>query len=221
MREEREERRGKRGKRREEREEREVEVQVGTGCWRVTRAGSRLRCSPRREPSRPKARMPRAPSAPARALCATARPHLGAIYLAGRPAQRPASLRMQEEGAAAEEEPAWPSDSSGAVASVAPPPADLYQCPQCKSPILLDQTACANCGAPIETTPAFVDLTPESTSKNVKEDDFASQATRNPFFTVALSQIGAQLSGQVCDLPGLHEHCGLWKPFRITRHHGW
>jgi predicted amidophosphoribosyltransferase len=104
---------------------------------------------------------------------------------------------MQDDALAVDEEPSWPSDSSGAVASMEVPVADLYRCPQCKSPILLDQIACANCGAPIENTESFVDLTPEATSKKTEENSFASQATRNPFLSVALSQIGAQLSGQV------------------------
>ena len=104
---------------------------------------------------------------------------------------------MQDDALEVDEEPSWPSDSSGAVASMEVPVADLYRCPQCESPILLDQIACAKCGAPIETTESFVDLTPEATSKKTEENSFASQATRNPFLSVALSQIGAQLSGQV------------------------
>lgn len=107
------------------------------------------------------------------------------------------AFRMQEDAVAMDEEPSWPSDSSSTIAADQAPEVDLYQCPQCKSPILLDQNACANCGAPIETTDSFVDLTPEATSKKATESSFTSQATRNPFLSVALSQIGAQLSGQV------------------------
>lgn len=100
-------------------------------------------------------------------------------------------LRMQED------EPSWPSDSSGAVASLPMPSGTaLYQCPQCKSDITLDDGSCANCGAPIARKDSFFDLTPESTSKIIKDESFAAQASSNPFFTVLLSQIGAQLSGQ-------------------------
>jgi len=95
------------------------------------------------------------------------------------------------------DEPSWPSDSSGAVAfAVAPPAMDLYECPQCKSGIGLDDMACGKCSAPIERKPSFVDLTPEATSVKVKDTSFAAETSRNPFLTVALSQIGAQLSGQ-------------------------
>jgi hypothetical protein len=104
-----------------------------------------------------------------------------------------ARLRMQDDM----DEPSWPSDSSGAVASPPmPSEAALYQCPQCKSDITLDAGSCANCGAPVARKKSFVDLTPESTSKKVKDESFTAQASSNPFFTVALSQIGAQLSGQ-------------------------
>jgi len=99
-------------------------------------------------------------------------------------------LRMQTDM----DEPSWPSDSSGAVAS--PPMSPLYQCPQCKSGISLDDGSCGNCGAPIEQKASFVDLTPEATSKKSGGNSFVAQTTRNPFFSVALSQIGAQLSGQ-------------------------
>lgn len=76
--------------------------------------------------------------------------------------------------------------------------ADLYQCPQCGSAITLDDASCGACGAPVERREAFVDLTPESTTKKARDNnDFLAQATRNPFLTVALSQLGAQLSGQV------------------------
>ena len=117
--------------------------------------------------------------------------------------RRAASLRMQAVDTepswpSDETEPAWPSDSSGAVASaVATPTMNLYECPQCKASIVLDDLSCSNCGAPIERKPSFVDLTPEATSKKVKDTSFAAETSRNPFFTVALSQIGAQLSGQV------------------------
>ena len=76
--------------------------------------------------------------------------------------------------------------------------ADLYQCPQCSGAITLDDSSCGACGAPVERREAFVDLTPESTAKKASNNnDFLAQATRNPFLTVALSQLGAQLSGQV------------------------
>ena len=104
-------------------------------------------------------------------------------------------LSMQAE---ANDEPAWPSDSSGSVA-FAEPSAEgaLYQCPQCKSAISLDDTSCGSCAAPIQRKSAFVDLTPESTAKKSNDADLVGQATNNPFLSVALSQIGAQLTGQV------------------------
>jgi DNA-directed RNA polymerase subunit RPC12/RpoP len=94
------------------------------------------------------------------------------------------------------EDALWPSDSGGAVASAGPPETGLYRCPQCNSGILLDATACSNCGAPFARTESFVDLTPESTAKKTAQSDLLSQASRNPFLSVALSQLGAQLSGQ-------------------------
>lgn len=89
---------------------------------------------------------------------------------------------------------------SGSTATFSPAAlaADLYQCPQCGSSITLDDASCGACGAPVERREAFVDLTPESTAKKARNNnDFLAQATRNPFLTVALSQLGAQLSGQV------------------------
>ena len=102
-------------------------------------------------------------------------------------------LRMQVDVA----DETAPSDSGSTVAS-ATPAADLYRCPQCSAAITLDDAACGACGAPFDRSAAFVDLTPESTAKKARDDNLVEQATRNPFLSVALSQIGAQLSGQVC-----------------------
>lgn len=98
-------------------------------------------------------------------------------------------LRMQTEVA---------MESGSTTSSPAALAADLYQCPQCGGAITLDDASCGACGAPVERREAFVDLTPESTAKKASNNnDFLAQATRNPFLTVALSQLGAQLSGQV------------------------
>ena len=111
---------------------------------------------------------------------------------AGAPQVRGAqSLRAQMDAA---DELLEPSDSGVAVPES--PVTALFQCPQCRAEIRLEDAACANCGAPFDRTPSFVDLTPESTAKKNKDNSLAAQATRNPFLSIALSQLGAQLSGQ-------------------------